>query len=90
MIITPSPSPATPLRHAFRVAYRMDETAAEAGTEAGERPEPDDATNPDAIGADVRHPGDDDDPEVASTRREIDGLLAKVRLISHQMNGRPG
>ena len=73
-----------------RVRRRMDETAAEAGREAGERPEPDDATNPDAIGADVRHPGDEDDPEVASTRRELDGLLAKVRLISHQMNGRPG
>ena len=29
----------------------------------------------------------EDDPETASTRRELDGLMEKVRLISHQFHG---
>jgi flagellar biogenesis protein FliO len=62
----------------------------EADDDAAERGATGEATNPDAIGADIRHPGEGDDAEVSSTRRELDGLLAKVRLISQQYNGRPG
>ena len=61
------------------------------GADAADAPHaerPGDDENPDAIGADRRHPGDADDAEVVSTRRELDGLLAKVRLISNQFNGR--
>ena len=48
----------------------------------------DSADGPDAVGADRPHPGEGDreDPEVASTRRELDGLRAKVRLIADQFN----
>ena len=62
----------------------------ETADDAADHGAPEEATNPDAIGADIRHPGEEDDAEVSSTRRELDGLLAKVRLISHQFNGRPG
>ena len=57
------------------------------GMEAGGASPDADQPHPAAALDRFNEPGDGEDAETAATRQEITGLLAKVRLLSHQFKG---